>query len=83
MGSAEAKKAFRKAATIAHEAGNRVALTLSDAFCVDRYRDEFLGYPGRGRRDSVANSHELKSLYQTADEGQRLRRCDRRAFSAW
>src|SRR5919112_1547636 len=35
-----AKEAFRKAAAIAHEAGNAVALTLSDAFCVDRYRAE-------------------------------------------
>ena len=37
-----AKEAFRKAATIAHGAGRMVALTLSDAFCVDRYRPEFL-----------------------------------------
>ncbi|HKG76480.1 MAG TPA: adenosine kinase, partial [Beijerinckiaceae bacterium] len=33
-----AKEAFRKAVGLAHEAGNAVALTLSDAFCVDRYR---------------------------------------------
>jgi sugar/nucleoside kinase (ribokinase family) len=65
----EAKKAFRKAMTIAHEAGNNVALTLSDAFCVDRYRDEFLGLIRDGGIDVVfANIHELKSLYQTADE---------------
>src|SRR6266566_4861284 len=38
-----AKQAFVKAATLAHEAGREVALTLSDSFCVDRYRDEFLG----------------------------------------
>src|SRR5919112_462197 len=37
-----AKEAFRKAVKIAHGVGNKVALTLSDAFCVDRYRDEFL-----------------------------------------
>jgi hypothetical protein len=36
-----AKDAFRMAAEIAHGAGRKVALTLSDAFCVDRYRDEF------------------------------------------
>jgi sugar/nucleoside kinase (ribokinase family) len=69
----EAKKAFRKAMTIAHEAGNRVALTLSDAFCVDRYRDEFLGLIREGGIDIVfANIHELKSLYQTADEAAAL-----------
>ena len=38
----DAKEAFRKAAKIAHDAGRAVALTLSDSFCVDRYRAEFL-----------------------------------------
>src|SRR5690606_5641231 len=37
-----AKEAFVKAADIAHGTGGRVAITLSDSFCVDRYRDEFL-----------------------------------------
>src|SRR5829696_8346116 len=69
----EAKRAFRKAMTIVHEAGNQVALTLSDAFCVDRYREEFLGLIREGGIDIVfANIHELKSLYQTADEATAL-----------
>ena len=62
-----AKDAFRKAVGIAHNAGNAVALTLSDTFCVDRYRDEFRALV----RDSVdilfSNIGELKSLYQTED----------------
>ncbi len=63
-----AKEAFVKAAAIAHKAGRRVALTLSDAFCVDRYRAEFLGLIRKGTVDIVfANEHELRSLYQTAD----------------
>jgi len=63
-----AKEAFRRAAEIAHGAGRRVALTLSDPFCVDRYRDEFLGLIREGAVDIVlANTAELKSLYQTAD----------------
>ena len=63
-----AKEAFVKAAAIAHKAGRRVALTLSDAFCVDRYRAEFLGLLRKGTVDIVfANEHELRSLYQTAD----------------
>jgi sugar/nucleoside kinase (ribokinase family) len=62
-----AKEAFRKAVGIAHEAGNRVALTLSDAFCVDRYRDEFLGLMRDGSLDILfANIHELQSLYGTS-----------------
>ena len=64
----EAKKAFRKAADIAHAAGRRVALTLSDSFCVDRYRDEFLQLIRSKTVDIVfANESELHALYQTAD----------------
>jgi sugar/nucleoside kinase (ribokinase family) len=63
-----AKEAFVKAATIAHGAGRQVALTLSDSFCVDRYRDEFLELMRKGTVDLVfANEAELRSLYQTAD----------------
>jgi len=63
-----AKAAFVKASKIARGAGQRVALTLSDAFCVDRYRDEFLGLMRDGSVQILfANEHELLSLYQTAD----------------
>jgi len=64
----QAKEAFVKAAGIAHKAGHRVALTLSDAFCVDRYRAEFLDLIRKGVVDIVfANERELHSLYETAD----------------
>jgi adenosine kinase len=63
-----AKEAFLKAAGIAHGAGRKVALTLSDAFCVGRYRAEFLDLIRNGTVDIVfANQHELLSLYETAD----------------
>src|SRR5258708_28175504 len=63
-----AKDAFVKASTIAHEAGRQVALTLSDSFCVDRYRGEFFGLMRGGTVALVfANEAELHSLYQTAD----------------
>jgi adenosine kinase len=63
-----AKDAFRKAAKIAHDAGRQVALTLSDAFCVDRYRSEFVELIKTGTVDLVfANERELHSLYQTSD----------------
>jgi len=63
-----AKEAFVKAASIAHGAGRQVALTLSDSFCVDRYRDEFLDLMRKGTVDLIfANESELHSLYQTAD----------------
>jgi sugar/nucleoside kinase (ribokinase family) len=63
-----AKEAFVKAATIAHGANRQVALTLSDSFCVGRYRDEFLDLMRKGTVDLVfANEAELQSLYETAD----------------
>src|ERR1700761_2883465 len=63
-----AKDAFLKAAAAAHQAKRLVALSLSDAFCVDRWRDEFLELVRSGTVDLLfANEAELKSLYQTAD----------------
>jgi sugar/nucleoside kinase (ribokinase family) len=64
----QAKEAFRKAAQVAHGADRLVALTLSDAFCVDRYRGEFLNLMRTGAVDLIfANERELTSLYQTSD----------------
>ena len=63
-----AKDAFLKAAKIAHEAQRAVALTLSDAFCVDRWRDEFLQLMRSKTVDLIfANEAELRSLYQSSD----------------
>jgi len=64
----DAKQAFVKASTIAHDAGRQVALTLSDSFCVDRYRGEFLELMRNGTVDLIfANEAELHSLYQSSD----------------
>ncbi len=64
----DAKDAFLKAAKIAHQAERIVALSLSDAFCVDRWRDEFLQLMRSQTVDLIfANEAELGSLYQTAD----------------
>ena len=63
-----AKDAFIKAAKIAHGAERTVALSLSDAFCVDRWRAEFLELMRSGTVDLIfANEAELHSLYQTSD----------------
>ena len=61
------KQAFRKAAEIAHAAGQRVSLTLSDSFCVDRYRTEFQDFIEGGVDILFANEDEIKSLYETED----------------
>jgi len=62
-----AKEAFRKAATIARGAGRKVALTLSDSFCVHRYKDEFKALI----RDHIdilfANESEIEALYDSRD----------------
>ena len=64
----DAKDAFLKAAKIAHQSDRKVALSLSDAFCVDRWRDEFLHLMRSGTVDLIfANEAELTTLYQTAD----------------
>ena len=68
-----AKEAFRRAADIAHAAGRKAALTLSDSFCVDRYRAEFLELMRSGRVDIVfANAHEARALYGTSDFSEAL-----------
>jgi sugar/nucleoside kinase (ribokinase family) len=59
-----AKEAFRKAATIAHKHGRKVALTLSDSFCVDRHRADFRGLVDRHCDIVFANEAELLSLYE-------------------
>jgi sugar/nucleoside kinase (ribokinase family) len=62
-----AKDAFRKAARIAHEAGRKVALTLSDPFCVERHRAEFQELV-RGPVDILfANEAEIRALWQVRD----------------
>lgn len=62
-----AKDAIRLTAQHAHAAGREVSMTLSDSFCVGRYRDEFLDLMRSGTVDFVfANSHEVKSLYETS-----------------
>ena len=60
-----AKEAFRKAMDIAHQAGRQVAMSLSDAFCVERYRDEFQHLAAGNIDILFANEAEIMSLYQT------------------
>jgi sugar/nucleoside kinase (ribokinase family) len=64
----EAKKAFVTAAHYAHKHERATAFTLSDPFCVGRYRDEFLDLIRSKTTDYVlGNIEELKSLYETDD----------------
>jgi sugar/nucleoside kinase (ribokinase family) len=69
----DAKEAFRHAAWVAHTHGRQVSLTLSDSFCVDRHRADFLALV----RDEVdllfGNEDELCSLYETDDFDEAVR----------
>ena len=59
-----AKEAMRNAAVSAHQAGVKVAFTLSDSFCVGRYRSEFLELVEKHVDILFANEHEILSLYE-------------------
>jgi len=69
----EAQRAFERAAQVAHQAGRRVALSLSDPFCVDRHRAEFLELIAGHVDILFANEAELCSLYQTDSIDEALR----------
>ena len=70
----DAKRAFRRAARIAREAGNRVAFTLSDGFCVDRHRVEFLELIEHDVDVLFANEVEITSLYEVSEFDEALQR---------
>ncbi len=63
----EAQEAFRAAAAIAHAAGRKVALTLSDPFCVERHRTAFLALLEHHVDILFANELEICALYQVPD----------------
>ena len=68
-----AKAAFQKAGAIARAAGRRVALTLSNSFCVDRFRGEFIDLMRSRTVDTIfANTDEVLSLYETPNFGEAL-----------
>ncbi|MEP6625279.1 MAG: adenosine kinase [Acidimicrobiia bacterium] len=62
--SPSAQDAYRVAADIAHTAGRRVALTLSDGFVVDRHRDTFLDLIAGSVDLLFANDVEIQMLYE-------------------
>lgn len=61
----EAKAAFVKAAEIAKAAGRKVALTLSDKFCIDRHRASFRHLVAQHIDILLCNEGEVLSLYET------------------
>ena len=64
---APARAAFERAADIAHRAGRKVAITLSDTFVVARWRTELLAFIEQSADIVLANEAELGALYETED----------------
>lgn len=62
-----AKEAFHRASDVAHAAGRKVALSLSDAFCVERHRADFLDLIANRIDILFANESELLALFQVED----------------
>lgn len=58
-----AKQAMCRAMDLAREAGNKVAFTLSDAFCVERHRDDWLDLIHDRVDILFANQVEIHALY--------------------
>ncbi|HET6469456.1 MAG TPA: adenosine kinase [Geminicoccaceae bacterium] len=75
---AGAKAACLKAARICRAAGGRIALTLSDAFCVDRWRGEFRELVENEVDILFANESEITSLYEVEDFDAALQEVRRR-----
>ncbi|QQG37134.1 MAG: adenosine kinase [Micavibrio aeruginosavorus] len=61
----QAKEAFRVASELAHKAGRKVALSLSDPFCVNRHREDFQAFVENHVDILFANEQEAMALYQT------------------
>lgn len=73
--SKEARRAFEKAIRIASETGGKISLSLSDSFCVERHRDEFLNLIRNHVDILFGNEEEIKSLFKTRNIKSALSRC--------
>lgn len=61
------KEAFRQASRLTRGAGGKAGIAISDPFCVDRHRADFLDMIGNELDFVIGNEHEIKSLYETDD----------------
>ena len=61
------KEAFRKASRLARAAGGKAGMTISDPFCVDRHRADFLDMIGNELDYVIGNEHEIMALFETDD----------------
>ena len=71
----ESKDAFYKAIDIAKKSNTKIALSLSDSFCVDRHRSDFLSLIKNFTNILFCNKDELKSLYQVNELTKAFSKC--------
>jgi adenosine kinase len=70
-----AKKAIKKSISVAKNSETMVAFSISDAFCVDRFREEFIGLINNSADLIFANEAEIKSLYETSELDTAIKKC--------
>ena len=70
-----AREAFKLAAKLAHAAGRRTSLTLSDSFCVERHRDSFLDLIRNGIDISLPTRRKSPGSIRSLTSTMRCRRC--------
>jgi adenosine kinase len=70
-----AKKAIKKSIATAKKSKTMVAFSISDAFCVDRFREEFIDLINNSADLIFANESEIKSLYETNELDIAIKKC--------
>jgi adenosine kinase len=70
-----AKKAIKKSILTAKSSETIVAFSISDAFCVDRFREEFIDLINNSADLIFANEAEIKSLYETSELDTAIKKC--------
>ncbi|MFL2899210.1 MAG: adenosine kinase [Candidatus Pelagibacterales bacterium] len=72
---ADAKNAIKQSIIKAKESSTMVAFSVSDAFCVDRFRDEFIDLVKKSADIIFANESEVISLFQSKSLEEAVQEC--------
>ena len=70
-----AKKAIKKSISTAINSETKIAFSISDAFCVDRFREEFIDLVNNAADIIFANESEIKSLFETNELNDAIKKC--------
>ncbi|WP_282078047.1 adenosine kinase [Epibacterium ulvae] len=68
------KTAFMEAARAARAGGGKAGISISDPFCVERHRDDFLSLIKNELNFVIGNEDEMKALFQTDDLDEALQK---------